>query len=203
MKRVLFFGLFLAVLPLSGWSSTPDQVRLQAGFWTFVQYCQGCHSTRYQRYGQVAGDLDIAPERLPARPGDRMLSSLDGQDARAWFGLQPPDLTLIARVRGTDWLQDFLQGFYADPARPFGVNNRLLPGLAMPHVLAPLQAQLSAADYAARVRDLVDFLAYSAAPFRQESRQLGAGVLLFLGIFTVFAWLLKREYWKDPPAGPH
>ncbi|TWI55421.1 ubiquinol-cytochrome c reductase cytochrome c1 subunit [Pseudomonas duriflava] len=124
-----------------------EQAALQAGARTFVNYCMGCHSLQYQRYERVAKDLGIPEDLLKGRlilageVGDAMRAAMDPRDAKRWFGVVPPDLTLVARVRGEQWLHDYLQGFYEDPSRPWGVDNIMFPGVAMPNVLAPLQGR--------------------------------------------------------------
>jgi ubiquinol-cytochrome c reductase cytochrome c1 subunit len=120
---------------------------LQRGARNFMNYCSGCHSLKYIRYSRVAEDLKI-PDNLRdeflVKPGakfsDYIKSSMPDQDATDWFGKAPPDLSLAARSRGSDWIYNFLNTFYADPAnRQTGVNNLQFPGTAMPHVLANLQ----------------------------------------------------------------
>ncbi|HTU66969.1 MAG TPA: cytochrome c1 [Steroidobacteraceae bacterium] len=120
---------------------------LQRGARNFMSYCSGCHSLKYVRYSRIGTDLhisDAALAQLLVRPGDKptdyIKASMPASDAQDWFGKQPPDLSLVARSRGTDWIFNFLTTFYADPAsRQTGVNNLQLPGTAMPHVLASLQ----------------------------------------------------------------
>lgn len=120
---------------------------LQRGARNFMAYCSGCHSIKYMRYSRLAEDLKISDEArdtLLVRPGDKfsdyIKSSMPAADAQDWFGKPPPDLSLVTRARGTDWVFNFLTTFYADPAsRQTGVNNLQLPGTAMPHVLANLQ----------------------------------------------------------------
>lgn len=181
-----------------------DQAALRDGAQTFVNYCMGCHSAQFQRYERVADDLGLSHEQAldtliltGAKLGDPMLSSLPPAQAKLWFGAAPPDLTLVARVRGDDWLYGYLRGFYADSSRPWGVNNRVLPDVAMPNVLEPLQAGLPAVQFDLKVKNLVAFLAYSANPIKVQSQRVGAYVLLYLLVFLGFAFLLKREYWKD------
>lgn len=120
---------------------------LQRGARNFMAYCSACHSLRFMRYSRLAADLkipdDLRDEYL-VKPGakftDYIQSSMPAADATEWFGKAPPDLSLVARSRGPDWLFNFLTTFYADPAnRQTGVNNLALPGTAMPHVLASLQ----------------------------------------------------------------
>lgn len=125
-----------------------DKVALQDGARTFVNYCMGCHSAKYQRYERVADDLGIPHEVMleklvftGAKIGDHMNIGMQPADAKNWFGAPPPDLTLVARVRGTDWLYNYLRSFYEDPARPWGVNNKVYPNVGMPNVLAGLQGR--------------------------------------------------------------
>jgi ubiquinol-cytochrome c reductase cytochrome c1 subunit len=120
---------------------------LQRGARNFMAYCSGCHSLKFMRYSRLASDLKISEElrdKFIVRPGDKfsdyIKASMPAADAQEWFGKPPPDLSLVARSRGSDWLFNFLTTFYADPAsRQTGVNNLQLPGTAMPHVLASVQ----------------------------------------------------------------
>ncbi len=121
---------------------------MQDGARTFANYCMGCHSAKFQRYERVATDLgipaDLMMEKLVftgAKIGDHMDIGMKPADAKTWFGAAPPDLTLAARVRGTDWLYSYLRSFYEDPKRPWGVNNVIFPNVGMPNVLAPLQGR--------------------------------------------------------------
>ncbi len=209
---------------------------LQRGARNFLNYCAGCHSLKYLRYSRLASDLRITPAQLQANllpagatPADYIKSSLAAADAVAWFGKQPPDLSLAARSRGPDWISRFLRTFYADPASPTHSNNLQLPNAAMPAVLSDLEGvkqavfrnvevmvegkpsteksfdhfvtvvpgQLNQAQYEAFVRDTVNFLDYAGEPAQVERRSIGVWVVLFLLVFTWFAWLLKKEYWKD------
>jgi ubiquinol-cytochrome c reductase cytochrome c1 subunit len=120
---------------------------LQRGARNFMAYCAGCHSLQYMRYSRLAEDLKIPDQQRDAyivppnaKFTDYIKTSMPAKDAEEWFGKAPPDLSLIARSRGTDYLFNFLTTFYTDPAsRQTGVNNLQLPGTAMPHVLAGLQ----------------------------------------------------------------
>ncbi|MFC5078680.1 Cytochrome b/c1 [Vibrio thalassae] len=210
-----------------------DQASLQNGAKLFMNYCFACHSTQYQRYERVANDLgipvDLAKENLvfdpEAKIGDLMVNAMPQKQAAAWFGAAPPDLTLVARVRGVDWLYTYLRSFYVDPSRPFGVNNVTFPNVGMPHVLEELQGiptpiyetqvvdgeevqvvvgtetngrgELSPSEYDDAVRDLVNFLEYSGDPVKLERHALGWWVMGFLVIFTIVVVLLKKEYWRD------
>jgi ubiquinol-cytochrome c reductase cytochrome c1 subunit len=161
------------------------------------------------------------------RPSDTMKIAMRTDDAKRWFGTTPPDLSLIARARGADYLYSFLKSFYLDPSRPNGVNNLVMPSTAMPHVLWELQGyqkavyegesdaehnavhktfkefelaekgKMDPAQYDQFVRDTVNFLAYVGEPMQIERRNLGMRVLVFLFVFFLFAYFLKKEYWKD------
>ncbi|GGP37014.1 cytochrome c [Shewanella algicola] len=196
-----------------------DKASLERGLGLFQQYCSGCHSTQYQRYERVAADIGISTDDMrskyilnDAKIGDLMENAIPTADAAKWFGAAPPDLTLVARVRGEDWVYSYLKGFYADETRPFGVNNTVFPLVGMPHVLQDLQGlavkqddgtfvttggKLTAEEYDQAVRDITGFLVYSAEPVQLERKALGMWVLGFLFIFFIIAYLLKKEYWKD------
>jgi ubiquinol-cytochrome c reductase cytochrome c1 subunit len=196
-----------------------DKASLERGLDLFQHYCSGCHSTQYQRYDRVATDLGISTDDMrnkymftDAKMGELMENAIPTVDAAKWFGAAPPDLTLVARVRGADWVYTYLKGFYADESRPFGVNNTVFPLVGMPHVLQDLQGlsvkdehgnlvttggSMSAEEYDQAVRDLTGFLVYSGDPVKLEREALGWWVLGFLFIFFIIAYLLKKEYWKD------
>jgi ubiquinol-cytochrome c reductase cytochrome b subunit len=153
-----------------------------------------------------------------------MSNSMDKGDAKVWFGATPPDLTLISRARQPEWLYTYLRAFYEDDLRPYGVNNRVYPNVGMPHVLMELQGLTACSDesgaaaakaeqcvtmdvasagvmspeqFDGAMYDLVNFLAYTAEPYKSDRMRIGTYVLLFLVVFFIFAWLLNREYWKD------
>ncbi|MFZ9709245.1 MAG: cytochrome c1 [Steroidobacteraceae bacterium] len=201
---------------------------LQRGAANFMGYCAGCHSLKYVRYSRMAADLKIPEEqleRLLLLPGqkkaDYIITPLAAADGEAWFGKAPPDLSLITRAKGSDYVFQFMKTFYSDPKTPTGMNNLALSGTAMPHVLSALQGVqearfetrdgeqvwtefevvepglLSAEDYDAFLRDTVNFLEYAGEPAKAKREALGVWVILFLLVFTLFAYLLKREYWKD------
>jgi len=206
---------------------------LQRGARNFVNYCLGCHSAKYMRYSQVADDLALTEDELRdnlmftgTRIYDAMLTSMPAEKAREWFGNAPPDLSLIARSRGVDYVYTFLKSFYGDPSQPTGANNALLANTVMPHVLAGLQGpqkplyetrtsedgkseqvlvavestgpgELSAEEFDGFVRDTVTFLEYVAEPAKSQRRSLGVWVILYLLMFLAFTYFLKKEYWKD------
>jgi len=156
------------------------------------------------------------------RIGGLMKTSMPEEDAKKWFGKAPPDLSLIARSRGPEWLYTYLRGFYLDDTSPSGWNNTLFPKVAMPHVMYSLQGARNAIykkdekgvevfdhyemvkpgtlnedEFDSAMRDLTNFMVYLAEPARLVRYKLGVYVLIFLAIFFVFAYLLKKEYWKD------
>ncbi|MEC9340984.1 MAG: cytochrome c1 [Pseudomonadota bacterium] len=197
-----------------------NRASLQRGAATFFNYCASCHSLQFMRYGRIGEDLGLTEAQIKAsflppdaKVGDQMSVAMTQQDGADWFGVAPPDLSLTARARGESWLYGYLKGFYVDPARPWGVNNTQFPDVSMPHVLAHLQGMqrmnshgelhleapgdLDEAQYDRLVRDLVAFLVYVGEPAKLQRYSLGAKVMLFLLAFTVAAWFLKKEYWKD------
>jgi ubiquinol-cytochrome c reductase cytochrome b subunit len=202
-----------------------NRASLQSGASTFINYCLGCHGARYSRYGRVASDLgipeDVMQELLIFDPdaslGDLMESAMPAEASQDWFGVAPPDLTLVARVRGPEWLYGYLNGFYLDSARPFGVNNRVFENVGMPNVLGVLQGKqlpcseahctrtvhvdgtgtMGEQEFDKLVYDLVNFLVYLGEPARLHRETIGGYVLFFLAFLFVFAYMLNREYWKD------
>jgi ubiquinol-cytochrome c reductase cytochrome c1 subunit len=205
---------------------------LQRGARNFMNYCSGCHSLKYLRYNRLAADLKIPEAELgknliftSAKPFEEINTAMPA-DSTDWFGKQPPDLSLMARERGTDYIYSYLHGFYQDKTRPWGVNNLYLAGTAMPHVLASLQGLQKPAyknekdpsgsakmvlvgveamtpgamkpeEYDQFVRDITNFLDYAAEPIKATRQSMGIFVVLFLLVLFVFAYLLKKEYWKD------
>jgi ubiquinol-cytochrome c reductase cytochrome c1 subunit len=181
-----------------------DKVSLQRGAQIFINNCLGCHSAQYMRYERMAMDLDIPADILQKnllftseRVGDTMKTAMPTELAKKWFGTVPPDLTLAARVRGSDWVYSYLTGFYPDAKRPWGVNNHVFPDVGMPHVLANMEAQLGEKGFKEAMADLTNYMVYMAEPMRAERERLGVYVLLFLAIFAIPVYFLNREYWKD------
>jgi ubiquinol-cytochrome c reductase cytochrome c1 subunit len=205
-----------------------NQPSLQRGAKYFVNYCLGCHSAKYVRYNRLAEDLQLTTQQLQdnlmftgERPFDTMAIAMKPEDAARWFGKEPPDLSLIARARGTDYLYTFLRSFYLDPSRPTGANNVVLRGAAMPPVLWELQGiqrakfttnehgevfegfetvragELTEPQFDEVVRDIVNFLDYIGEPIKREREALGIRVIGFLLVFLLIAYLLKKEIWKD------
>lgn len=158
--------------------------------------------------------------------GQLMTTTMTQKYAEEAFGTAPPDLSLIARSNGTHWLYNYLRGFYIDETRPMGVNNGVFPNVGMPHVLVDLEGtkkaiwethddghgnkteiivgfeqltegSMTTAEYDVAVHDLVAFLDYVAEPYKEKRRSVGTGVLIFLSILLVLAYLMKKEFWKD------
>jgi len=205
---------------------------LQRGASLFVNYCLSCHSANLMRYERVGSDLGI-DEKLVSenliftggKVGDLMTVATAPADSKVWFGTVPPDLTVIARARGVDWLYSYLRSFYRDDSRSIGTNNLIFPDVGMPNVLWELQGVqetvittekgkkgkevkvvdlelvepglLTPVEFDRSVRDLVNFLDYMGEPAKHDRRALGTKVILFLLVFLVLAILLKRDYWKD------
>lgn len=236
----LLFALLPAVSLASGGGVHLDKAHIdpadrasqQRGAKLFVNYCQGCHSAKYMRYSRMGKDLGMTDAQVmdnlmlkDGKIGDTLTVAMNPGDAKAWFGKTPPDLSLIARARGSDWLYTYLRTFYQDKSRPMGVNNLVFKDVGMPHVLIGLQGlqvpvyktiehegkevevidhlevtqpgSMSSAEYDSAVLDLVNFLDYVGEPIKLERQRLGIWVLLFLAIFFVVAYALKKEYWKD------
>ena len=119
---------------------------LQRGARNFMGYCLGCHSLKYERYSRLGTDLGLTPQELQKyliapgdKPGDYILTTMPAGDAATWFGKTPPDLSLMARARGADYLYQFLKTFYVDASKPTGANNLRLDSTAMPAVLSELE----------------------------------------------------------------
>ena len=205
---------------------------LQRGARNFMNDCSGCHSLKYLRFNRIAADLKIPEAEVSknlvfnsAKIFEEVGTAMPA-DSTDWFGKPPPDLSLMARERGTNYLYSYLHGFYQDKTRPWGVNNLYLAGTAMPHVLFYRQGlqkpvyknekdgngnakmvlagvepmipgSMKPEEYDQYVRDIVNFLDYAAEPIKQTRQTMGIFVMLFLLVFFAFAYLLKKEYWKD------
>ncbi|MGJ0485593.1 MAG: cytochrome c1 [Methylomicrobium sp.] len=238
MKRIIILMLFCA-LSVNGYASETvklqtadidlsDKESLQRGAKSFVTYCLGCHAIKYMRYKRLAEDFGLDEKKMLTQIApqnasiyDKMFTAMNRHDSEKWFGIQPPDLSLIARSRGKDWLYSYLKGFYIDKGAPLGVNNTTFPDVGMPNVFWQLQGQqeavvkmvegkqvveglvlskpgtLSEKEFDALVTDLVNFLAYVGEPMQLERVSLGKYVLLYLFMFLGIAYMLKKEYWKD------
>ena len=205
---------------------------LQRGARNFMNYCSGCHSAEYVRFSTIGRDLGLSDEQLSEnlmfnaeKTFDVINVTMPEAAAGRWFGVVPPDLSLIGRAKGADYVYSFLKGFYVQEGSPTGVDNTVLAGTSMPHVLWELQGyqeavfsehteegvtskhfegfemltegSLDAEGYDNFVRDTVNFLVYIAEPVRAERRTLGVWVLMYLIFFWIIAMMLKKQIWKD------
>jgi ubiquinol-cytochrome c reductase cytochrome c1 subunit len=239
MKRLKNFLFLLAAVPVVAFSSEAglhldkapvnltDQDSLQRGARMFVNYCLNCHSAGVMRYSRLQ-DIGLTEDQIKdnlmfaaEKPGETMKVGMSKADAKAWFGATPPDLSVIARSRGADWLYTYLRGFYRDETRATGWNNTVFDKVGMPHVMWNLQGEMvprykkegahevierlelvkpgsvTLAEYDAMVGDLVNYLVWMGEPAQVQRKQLGVIVLLFLAVFFVVAYYLKKEFWKD------
>ncbi len=211
-------------------TSLSDVGSLQNGAKHFFNYCSGCHSLKLMRYSRIAADLGLTEEQVMknfnftgANFGEQIPASMKPTDGKVWFGAAPPDLSLMARAKGVDYIYNYLKSFYLDPSRPLGWNNTVFPNASMPNALWELQGvqtasfkaaehggeiafdtfemhqpgRLNAAEFDGVARDIANFLQYAAEPAALQRKTVGVWVLLFLSLFTLLAWLLKQEYWKD------
>jgi ubiquinol-cytochrome c reductase cytochrome c1 subunit len=197
-----------------------DKASLQRGARTFINNCLNCHSANYMRYNRLIDigltKADIEENLLFAgnKIGDTMQVAMSPKDAKKWFGVAPPDLTVEVRARGADWVYAYMRGFYRDDSTPNGWNNVVFDKVAMPHVLYKLQGEqvlnpethqlelvkpgkLSPTEYNAYVADLTNYMAYMAEPAKQQLKKIGFWVLLFLAFLLILVKKLKANYWKD------
>lgn len=228
MKKLL---LLLALLPSLAFASegvhldkapldASNHESLQRGARTFVNYCLNCHSANYMRYNRLL-DIGLTEQQISenllfsgGKVGDQMKVALNKADAKKWFGVAPPDLSVEVRARGADWLYTYMRSFYRDSSSLTGWNNVVFDKVSMPHVLYELQGEqalnhdthelklikpgkLSASEYDTLTADLVNYMAYMAEPAKQQRNHLGWFVLLFLGVLLVLAYKLKKAYWRD------
>src|SRR5574344_428576 len=219
--------------PSMTWDKAPvdvsNQASLQNGAKLFVNYCLSCHSAAFMRFHRLQ-DIGLSEQEIKDnllfttdKVGDTMVSAIDPKQAKAWFGANPPDLTVIARSRagsggsGADYLYTFLRTFYRDETKATGWNNLAFPNVGMPHALWELQGQrralfdgdhfkaweqvtpgtMTEQQYDQAVCDLVNYLQWMGEPAQAARVRIGTGVLIFLGIFILIAWRLNAVFWKD------
>ena len=244
-KRFLILTLTLAISSPAGFAqasegatldwvevSLRDKVSLQNGARLFVNYCMSCHSAKYMRYNRMAADLEIPEELVESQMiftggkiADSMTTTMTAKQGEEWFGIAPPDLSLIGKLRDPGWIYTYLRTFYRDESTASGWNNLVFPQVAMPHVLYELQGiqharktietdshgnehevidlelvrpgKMSVEEYDHAMRDLTNFLYYMAEPARMVRADYGIWVMLFLVVLGTLAFLLKKEYWRD------
>lgn len=211
-------------------ASLSDSASLQNGAKLYFNYCSGCHSLNLMRYSRIAEDLGLSEEQVTKNLnftgvnfGERIPASMHAEDGKAWFGAAPPDLSLMARAKGVDYIFNYLQSFYIDPSRPLGWNNTVFPNASMPNALWELQGiqtatfkpaegekpaafekfelhqagSMNSEEFEQVARDISNFLQYAAEPAALQRTSMGIWVILFLSVFTLLAYFLKEEYWKD------
>ncbi len=213
----------------SAYINLSDNVSLRKGAHTFVNYCLSCHEASFMRYDRMARDLEIDDATLrenlmfaSTKPGDLMKVNMSAEDAKAWFGVKPPDLSLTARSRGPNWIYTYMRGFYRDESTATGWNNTLYPNVAMPHILYEWQGMRKAVfekgadgakqlagyeqmtpgtmderQYDEAMRDLTNFMVYLAEPAKMVRYKIGFWVMIFMLVFIGLAYALKKEYWRD------
>lgn len=209
---------------------------LQKGARIYFNYCQGCHSIKYMRYLNLAEGIGLKKTKNKTleqiiqeyfmhsvksiNENNNILSGVSKEDALKWFGKVTPDLSLVAKYRGKDWIYSYMRGFYKDETKAWNVNNIIFPDVGMPHVLSKFQGvqilkdnikniqnpdlleliengEISRNDYNLMIKDLVTFLSYVSEPTQVERQELGYKVLVFAFIFMILLFLLKNEYWQD------
>lgn len=202
-----------------------DKVSLQRGAKFFISNCLACHGASSMRYNRLK-DIEMTEEQIKqllpegSKPGSTMQAAMDSNSAKLAFGTAPPDLTVIARSRGADWLYTFLRGFFMDSKSPTGTDNLVFPSVGMPNILAGLQGaqelrveshagrdvkklvlvtpgSMPPAEFDATMGDLTNFLVYMGEPARLVRHRLGYIVLGFLIIFFGLFYALNKEIWKD------
>ncbi len=214
-------------------ASLADKPSLQHGAKLFVNYCLSCHSAKFMRYNRMAQDLDIPPALVERsmmfageKIGDPMETTMPADLAEQWFGVAPPDLSLIARLRGPQWLYNYFRAFYLDENSPSGWNNVIFENVAMPHAMHELQGlqraifkteidedgaerevldyfepvsagKMTVEEYDQAAQDLTNFLVYLGEPVKMTRIRYGLWVMIFLSLFAAVAYQLKKEYWRD------
>lgn len=233
----LVFGLLIAPVSHADFAlksiriNTGNQAALRNGAAYFMTYCMACHSIRADRFVDLASVLGVPVSKIQREFNstnrevhETIVSAMPGDDATHWFGLAPPDLSAIIKMKGADWVYTYLTSFYLDPSRATGVNNAVFHNVAMPDVLWELQGlqkpvykseainghtsqvlvrlkpvtqgSLSPAEFNKTMQDIVTFLYWANHPHQAEREKLGIWVMIFMAIFIVVAYLLKKEFWR-------
>ena len=238
-KNIIIFLMLIAISNLSFASaekgnlikeykaigSINNKASLQRGAKYFVNYCSGCHSLKYMRMSTLAKDLDIEEKIFTKnlifsskKIGETMTIAMNQEDAEKWFGAAPPDLSLIARSKGADYVFAKLNTYYEDDKSLTGYNNLAYPNTSMPNILANLQGgqnlildshnkpekftkassgSYSEKEYQQLTNDITNFLVYVSEPAKLKRYSMGFWVLMFIFLFTVIAYYTKKEFWKD------
>lgn len=184
-------------------NSIHDTMSLQRGAVIFANQCMACHSVKYMRYNRVAMDLGWTDEEVLEALGktknkavDYMMASMSPEVAKMAFGGEVPDLSLMSRLKGTDYIYSFLRNFKLD-TETGKWDNKYLKGTTMPNIMPRPTDEAAMEQYDQDTRDVANFLEYVGEPAKLKRQDLGWKVMLFLFIMFIFAYLLKREYWKD------
>jgi len=238
MKKIIIS--FLMLMPLLAMASEEvhldkadydlhNKESLQRGARLFVNYCLSCHSAAAQRYNRMAADIGLTDAQVKNnlmfagdKVGETMTVALHESDAKKMFGTKVPDLSVIARARGADWIYTYLRSFYKDDSRPMGVNNTVFPEVGMPNILWELEGmkklvnkeevhehhaaprfekisegKMTGPEFDNAVSDLTAYMVYMGEPAKLVRYELGVWVLLFLAILFVVSYIMKKEFWKD------
>ena len=230
MKKVIILILLLIQSPLILSSEDinleqapidlSDQPSLQKGARTFINYCLNCHSAKYMRYNKLL-DIGLSKKEIKKnllftgnKIGDPMEISMQTEESKKWFGATPPDLSVVARSRGSDWIYSYMKGFYRDNSREIGWNNVVYVNSAMPHILWELQGEqgldketgklitnkpgkLNQKEYDSVITDLTNFITYMSEPNQLKRKKIGFYVIGFLLVLLLLTINLKKEFWKD------
>ncbi len=214
-----------AELPLRFSASPGNMQSVRQGARDFMNYCAGCHTLKYLRYNRLGRDAGLSDDVLTEnlifpvglKPTSHVLNGMTEQEGTTFFGKAPPDLSLEAEFRGAKWIYNYLHSFYLDPSRPVGVNNPLIPNVAMPNVLGHLQGwqqrvegghegvefkrvsdgTMTPAQFDSFVANITNFLAYAATPEHHTRVTIAPFVLFYLLILAGLCYLVKHEFWKD------
>ena len=225
------FAIFLLFFSLNSFSASnveltkapidlTDNQSLQRGARTFINYCLNCHSANYMRYSNLI-DIGLSPETIKRdlmfnadKIGDTMAVNMPVKDSKKWFGVTPPDLSVVARSRGADWIYSYMRGFYSDPSRAMGWNNTVLLNSAMPHILWELEGEkilnpetkqlekfsagkLNTKEYDSLIADLTNYLVFMSEPDQLKRKKMGYYVIGFLLLLLFLTINLKKEFWRD------
>jgi len=225
------FAIFILFFSLNSFSASnveltkapidlTDNQSLQRGARTFINYCLNCHSANYMRYSNLI-DIGLSPETIKRdlmfnadKIGDTMAVNMPVKDSKKWFGVTPPDLSVVARSRGADWIYSYMRGFYSDPSRAMGWNNTVLLNSAMPHILWELEGEkilnpetkllekfsagkLNTKEYDSLIADLTNYLVFMSEPDQLKRKKMGYYVIGFLLLLLFLTINLKKEFWRD------
>ncbi len=233
IKKLMMLALLLPAMAIANEgvhldkapANLSDKASLQRGAQFFLANCLACHSASYMRYNRLM-DIGMSEEEIKkllpegSKLGSTMQAAMDAASAKAAFGVAPPDLSVEARARGTDWLYTYFRSFYTDTGRPSGVNNVVFPGVGMPNIFSGFQGEqqllvekhegheskalklvsqgsMSPAEFDKTIGDLVNYLDFMSEPAKLIRYKLGYIVLSFLFVLLILAYLLKKEFWKD------